>query len=177
VALLYDFDLGEGVTAERLIDLQPYVLLAENSPLARRSVLSLEELARESLVLLDAPPSGNYFLSLFREARLEPNVRVRALSFEMVRGLAGHGFGYSLLTTKPASAMSYDGRALTARPLDVETTASRLVLTTHAHGSLAPAAAFVPSASTCLPARRRRIPSPVSFPTWRRAYERPYSDS
>jgi hypothetical protein len=41
-----------------------------------------------------------------------------------------------LLTTTPASAMSYDGRALTARPLDVETTASRVVLTTRAHGSL-----------------------------------------
>ena len=32
-------------------------------------------------------------LSLFREAGLKPNVRVRALSFEMGRGLVGYGFG------------------------------------------------------------------------------------
>ncbi len=148
VALLYDFDLGEGVAAERLIDLQPYVLLAENSPLALRPVLSLQELANEPMVLLDAPPSGNYFLSLFRDAGVEPHVRMRTLSFEMVRGLVGHGFGYSLLTTKPASAMSYDGRALTTRPLDVETAASRLVLTMRTSGVLPPAAAAF--RTTCL---------------------------
>lgn len=140
VALVYDFDLGEGLTAEQLIDLQPYVLLAENSPLAARSSLSLEELAREPLVLLDAPPSGGYFLSLFRDAGLEPTVRVRSLSFEMVRGLVGHGLGYSLLTTKPASAMSYDGRSLTTRPLAAETASSRLVLTTRTQGKLTQAA-------------------------------------
>jgi DNA-binding transcriptional LysR family regulator len=141
IALVYDFDLGEGLATEWLIDLQPYVLLAENSPLAARPVLSLEELAREPLVLLDAPPSGVYFLSLFTNAGLEPIVRVRTLSFEMVRGLVGHGLGYSLLATKPASAMSYDGRSLTTRPLADETAPSRLVLTTRADGELTPAAA------------------------------------
>ena len=140
VALVYDFDLGEGLAAERLMDLQPYVLLAENSRLASRSALSLEELAGEPLVLLDAPPSGSYFLSLFKDAGLEPIVRVRTQSFEMVRGLVGHGFGYSLLTTKPASAMSYDGRSLTTRPLAAETAASRLVLTTRMQGKLTQAA-------------------------------------
>jgi flavin reductase (DIM6/NTAB) family NADH-FMN oxidoreductase RutF/DNA-binding transcriptional LysR family regulator len=140
IALLYDFDLGDGLAAERLIDLQPYVLLAQNSPLAARAALSLRELAKEPLVLLDAPPSGSYFLSLFREVGLEPTVRIRTLSFEMVRGLVGHGLGYSLLATKPASAMSYDGRSLTTRPLSAETTPSRLVLVTRARGGLSQAA-------------------------------------
>ncbi len=148
VALVYDFDLGEGLAAARLVDLQPYVLLAENSPLAARAALSLEELAGEPLILLDAPPSGSYFLSLFKDAGLEPTVRVRTLSFEMVRGLVGHGFGYSLLTTKPASAMSYDGRSLTTRPLAAEAAPSRLVLTTRTHGALTQAAAAF--RATCL---------------------------
>jgi hypothetical protein len=39
-------------------------------------VLSLEELAGGSLVLLDAPPRGNYFLSCSGIVRLERNVRV-----------------------------------------------------------------------------------------------------
>lgn len=103
VALLHDFDLGTGLQVERLSDLQPYVLLAGGSPLAARPVLSLQELAPEPLVLLDAPPSGDYFLSIFRDAGLEPTVRIRTLSFEMVRGLVGRGLGYSLITTKPVS--------------------------------------------------------------------------
>jgi flavin reductase (DIM6/NTAB) family NADH-FMN oxidoreductase RutF len=140
VALTYDFNLGDGLAAEPLIDLQPYVLLAENSPLAARGALSLEELASEPLILLDAPPSGTYFLSLFTDAGLQPTVRVRTLSFEMVRGLVGHGFGYSLLTTKPASSMTYDGRALTTRPLAAATAPSRVVLARRAQGRLKPAA-------------------------------------
>lgn len=140
LALVYDFDLGEGLAVERLIDLQPYVLLAQNSALAARAALSLQELAQEPLVLLDAPPSGNYFLSLFKDAGLEPTVRIRTLSFEMVRGLVGHGFGYSLLATKPASTMSYDGRSLTTRPLAAEARPSRLVLIADRQRRLAPAA-------------------------------------
>jgi DNA-binding transcriptional LysR family regulator len=46
----------------------------------------------------------------------------------MVRGLVGHGLGYSLLATKPANNMSYDGRALVARPLASVVENSRLVL-------------------------------------------------
>lgn len=140
VALLYDFDLGAGLKAERLSNLQPHVLLAEDSALAAHPALSLQDLATEPLVLLDAPPSGDYFLSLFRDVGLEPVVRIRTSSFEMVRGLVGHGLGYSLLTTKPASAMSYDGRSLITRPLAAETAPSRLVLITRARGTLTQAA-------------------------------------
>jgi DNA-binding transcriptional LysR family regulator len=45
-----------------------------------------------------------------------------------VRGFVGHGLGYSLLATKPANNMTYDGRALVARPLSSPVKNSRLVL-------------------------------------------------
>jgi DNA-binding transcriptional LysR family regulator len=48
----------------------------------------------------------------------------------MVRGLVGHGLGYGLLATKPANNMSYDGRALVARPLSNAVKNSRLVIAT-----------------------------------------------
>ena len=136
VALLYDFGLGPDIEVERLVGLQPHVLLSEGHGLAERSSLSLEELAPEPLVLLDAPPSGDYFLSLFTDNGLVPNVRYRARSFEMVRGLVGHGLGYSLLTTKPASNMSYDGCALTTRPLRDDMAASHLALAYRASAKL-----------------------------------------
>mgnify|MGYP000187856063 FL=1 len=46
----------------------------------------------------------------------------------MVRGMVGHGLGYSLLATKPASGMTYDGKALVARPLTDVLEQSKVVL-------------------------------------------------
>jgi DNA-binding transcriptional LysR family regulator len=104
------------------------VLLPDGHPLASRPSVALEDLVEESLVLLDVAPSHDYFVSLFRERGLEPRLGLRTGSLEMVRGLVGHGLGYSLLATKPANNMSYDGRALVARPLANAVKASRLVL-------------------------------------------------
>ena len=130
VALLYDFGLSEEMRTETLAELTPYVLLPQGHPLAEESSLSLETLAREPLVLLDIDPSREYFLSLFRRIGLEPLVGYRTHSLEMVRGFVGHGLGYSLLATKPANNMSYDGRALVARPVSNAVSKSRLVLAT-----------------------------------------------
>ena len=46
----------------------------------------------------------------------------------MVRGMVGHGLGYTLLATKPASPMTYDGRALVSRLLKAKVEPSRVVL-------------------------------------------------
>jgi flavin reductase (DIM6/NTAB) family NADH-FMN oxidoreductase RutF/DNA-binding transcriptional LysR family regulator len=116
-ALVYDLDIAPGLEVSRLTALEPYVLLPAGHALAERPSLSLAELAPEPLVLLDAPPSGSYFLSLFDASGLVPDVRFRASSLEMVRGLVGQGLGYALLATQPASGMSYDGRALVTKPL------------------------------------------------------------
>jgi len=130
VALLYDFGLTEDLHVEPLAELTPYVLLAEGHPLAAAPAIGLADLTAESLILLDIEPSRNYILSLFRAAGLEPQVGYRSRSLEMVRGLVGHGLGYSLLATKPANNMTYDGRALVARPLAGTVQNSRLVLAT-----------------------------------------------
>jgi flavin reductase (DIM6/NTAB) family NADH-FMN oxidoreductase RutF len=128
IALLYDFALGKDLLVERLAELTPYVLLAEGHPLAAAPGIALPDLLQESLILLDVEPNRNYILSLFRDSGLEPQIGYRSRSLEMVRGLVGHGLGYSLLATKPANNMTYDGRALVARPLTSAVKNSRLVL-------------------------------------------------
>ncbi|MEA3150160.1 MAG: hypothetical protein QOD56_1099 [Gammaproteobacteria bacterium] len=71
---------------------------------------------------------------------LEPLVGYRTSSLEMMRGRVGHGLGYRLLATKPANNMSYDGRALVARPLASVVENSRLVLAMLAERALTPMA-------------------------------------
>lgn len=112
LALIYDWELGSNIIKRRLAAFKPYIVLAEDHPLASRTSLSLAEIAGEPLILLDAPPSADFFLSLFRERSLQPNVRYRTGSLEMVRGLVGQGLGYSLLVARPASHMTHDGHLL-----------------------------------------------------------------
>lgn len=140
LALTYRHDLEAGFMAEALAEIRPYVLLPEGHGLATASSLSLAELASLPLILLDTPPSGGYFLSLFEKAGLTPNVRLRSTSFETVRGLVGHGLGYSLLSTKPANRVTYDGRALVVRQLSDSIEPSEIVLAYRRDDALGPAA-------------------------------------
>ena len=130
MALLYDFGLEPDLEVTPLADLSPYVLLPDGHPLGVGPSVALEDLVREPLVLLDLEPSREYFLSLFEGRGLVPLIAHRSRSLEMVRGLVGHGLGYSILATKPANNMSYDGRALVALPLKSAVKRCRLVLAT-----------------------------------------------
>jgi flavin reductase (DIM6/NTAB) family NADH-FMN oxidoreductase RutF/DNA-binding transcriptional LysR family regulator len=130
VALLNDFALDADLEVTPLAELSPYVLLPEGHPLASQPSIALKDLAPEPLVLLDLEPSRDHFLSMFGDGGLTPAIAYRSRSLEMVRGLVGHGLGYSILATKPANNMSYDGRALVTRPLSDTVKSSRLVLVT-----------------------------------------------
>lgn len=117
VGVLYRFGVGPDFTTRPLGTLAPYVLLPALHPLATADRLPLTALTDEPLVLLDIEPSRHYAVSLFEAADLTPTIRWRVKSFEMVRGLVGHGLGYAILATKPANNVTYDGRALAVRPL------------------------------------------------------------
>jgi DNA-binding transcriptional LysR family regulator len=140
VALLYDFGLGPELKVTPFAELSPYVLLPEGHPLSAHSSVELEALVREPMALLELEPSREYFLSLFRRRGLEPTIAFRTKSLEMVRGYVGHGLGYSILAAKPANNMSYDGRALVARPLSEPVPNSKVVLATLAGRNLSPMA-------------------------------------
>ena len=121
-------EMNEVRAREGVPPLRPDVLLAEAHALAAKPELTPQDLAGQPMVLLNAPPSGDYFLSLLTDKGVEPQVAYRSASFEMVRGMVGHGLGYALLATKPASGMTYDGCALVTRPLLSDTGPSRVVL-------------------------------------------------
>lgn len=117
IALLYDRELGADVHFELLTESAPYVLLPANHRLAHKTHLDLETLSKEPLILLDIPPSREYFLSLFEADDIEAQIGFSSPSFEVVRGMVGQGAGYSLLVTKPQGDVTYDGCKLVTRPL------------------------------------------------------------
>jgi flavin reductase (DIM6/NTAB) family NADH-FMN oxidoreductase RutF len=140
VALLHDPGVNHELSVTPLAELTPYVLLPEGHPLSMVPTVALEDLVPEPMVLLDIEPSRDYFLSLFKDRGLEPTIGFRTKSLETVRGIVGHGLGYSILAAKPANSMTYDGRPLVARPLGVAVKNSYLVLATLANRKLSPMA-------------------------------------
>lgn len=128
LALLYDLDLPDTLDRTALTQLTAYVLLGEGHPLAAKSELTPADLAPHPMILLDAPPSRNYFSAILEQAGITPNIAHRSSNFEMVRGLVGHGLGYTLLATKPAASVTYDGRALISRRLICDAAPSQVVL-------------------------------------------------
>ncbi len=128
IALGYDYLLGDEFTSTLLAEVAALVLLPAAHPLAQKAQISLHELADEPMVLLDISPSRDYFTSLFSELGLSPNIAFRSPSFEMVRGMVGNGLGYSILVSKPANAMTYDGSAVVTRPIVEPVTPARMAL-------------------------------------------------
>lgn len=111
LAFLYDHDLDNTIETEPLMPPQkPYVLLPENHRFASQAQVSLRDLCLEPMILLDVHPSRTYFLSLFHELGLTPKIVFGSPSIEMVRGMVGQGFGFSLLVTRPHSECTYDGK-------------------------------------------------------------------
>jgi DNA-binding transcriptional LysR family regulator len=91
LALSYSFAISDDITGDKLCELPPYILLSADHPLARRPAISLAELRDEPFILLDLPHSRDYFFGLFAAAGIQPRVTFRSRSFEMIRGLIGHG--------------------------------------------------------------------------------------
>ena len=80
------------------------------------------------MVLLSTPPSPDYFLGLLREQGIEPRVVLQSSAVETVRGLVANGLGFTLLASRPASDLSYDGKPTVAIPLGWDAPTSRVML-------------------------------------------------
>nr|WP_159308180.1 LysR family transcriptional regulator [Klebsiella pneumoniae] len=124
MAFLYDLDLDKPLNAPH----KPYALLPAAHPLAKKSAVTLQELASEPMILLDAVPSKNYFISIFKENGYYPEVAYSSPSIEMVRCMVGQGLGFSVLVTRPCSDMTYDGQRLVQLDIVDEMAASTLII-------------------------------------------------
>lgn len=126
LALMYDLLLPDNIEIDILASFDPYVLLPQGHRLAKQQRISLASLKDEPLILLDVPPSRDFFIGLFRRIGIEPRVAFSSPSMEMVRGLVGRNRGYSLLVTHPYDDHTYDGQTIVTRPLADETVPGNL---------------------------------------------------
>lgn len=124
LAITYHYELDSvrstpGTVAQRLRSDPPYVLTPVDGALSARTEIGLADLVAEPLILFDLPPGGDYFLGLFANAGLTPNVRFRTTSFEMVRALVARGLGSALLTQRTVTERSYEDLPYATKELDI----------------------------------------------------------
>ena len=128
LAIFYEHDLDGTIQTQPLMAPQrPYALLPADHRFAQQTQVSLRELALEPMILLDVQPSRTYFVSLFDELGLTPNIAFSSPSIEMVRGMVGQGFGFSILVTRPHSEHTYDGKRVVCVDIAEDITGSALV--------------------------------------------------
>lgn len=124
LALSYGIERSEQIAHESLAQSDPYVLLPVNHPLTQYNSLTLEQLADESMVLLNLPHSREYFTRLFEQINRVPRIAYRSTNFEMVRCMVAAGLGYSLLNQQPQHNLTYNGHEVRTIPLTLKTPCS-----------------------------------------------------
>ncbi|MDN2566128.1 LysR family transcriptional regulator [Aquibium sp. A9E412] len=117
IGLTYDLLVNERVVFEPLLSVPLYVLLPADSPLAQAGDVSLFDLARQPYIMLDLPGSREWFLQVFRRYGLEPRIRFRTRSTDMVRSLVANGQGFSLLGFRAPAERSHEGVELRYLPI------------------------------------------------------------
>lgn len=129
LAIIYLEEQTLEVETELLFEIPPYVLLPSEHPLAKQERVSLTDLVNYPMITLQSPSGGaDYIDGLFKQAGVKANKGFIAPSFEVLRGMVGHGLGYAITITKPSSNMTYDGAALARRPIAEPVSPVRLVM-------------------------------------------------
>lgn len=128
VALTYDLALGDGIDRDVLAEIHPYAALPAAHRLAGEASVKLADLVDEPMILVDLPFSREYFIGVFTERGLQPNVQYRSSSYETVRAMVAQDHGYSLLHQRPATDSTYAGGRVVAVPLADEVRPLRVVV-------------------------------------------------
>lgn len=132
----YDAGLWEEFEMETLANAPPHLVLAQNDPLAQKSVVSLRDLSERTLLLLNLPQSRNYVRALFEQVGATPGPIQKLESFEMVRSAAAAGLGVAILNIRPPYDTTYSGLSVTCRPLAESEPSPNIVLATRAGGRM-----------------------------------------
>jgi DNA-binding transcriptional LysR family regulator len=117
VAIMYDIGIENGMSTTPLYRCSPHIVLAADHPLAGEQAVGIDQIIGEPMILVDLPPSVEYFFGVLGRAGYTPDVRYRAGAIETIRSLVGRGMGWSMLLHRPATEMSYDGGRVVHLPL------------------------------------------------------------
>ncbi len=115
VILFVAEDVRPAVEYDTLIAAPPYCLLPAAHPLAHQSEISMAQIAKEPLIVLNRPVAASYYEGLFQPGTRRASVAAYANSTEMVRSLVASGRGCAILNMRPLTSDSYTGAKVVER--------------------------------------------------------------
>lgn len=110
LALAYQLDVPDYLEFDPLSYYEPYVIVDNEHPLASKKSITLKQLEKEPMVMLDLPHSRQYFDSVFYQAGFFPDIAYRSKSPHLVRSMVSNGLGYSIMNIPIGSNNSLDGK-------------------------------------------------------------------
>ncbi len=128
VAMSYDVGFDGQFERRSIRRVSPVAFLASDHPLATNVSLSFEELEDHPIILFDEDLSEGFIRNLFDEMRLQPKIKQRVRSLEMMRSLAAHDAGIGISYSCPPGDISYDGKPVTTIPISTSQAAAEIVL-------------------------------------------------
>ncbi len=117
MGLGFKSNLDESLAFIPLFTAPPHITLPHDHPLANRNILTLKDVYKEPMVLLDLQQTRDYMFSLFAEDGLTPRVIYSSKSAEMVRSMVASGLGYSIFNLRPLKKQQYTVGDLVRIPL------------------------------------------------------------
>ena len=102
---------------DTLIEAPAYCLVPHSHPFAARPSVSIEQIAKEPLVVLNRPVAAGYYQGLLEAHSDKIRIAAQANSTEMVRSLVSAGHGCAILNMQPMTATSYCGKAVVSVPI------------------------------------------------------------
>jgi len=106
-------DVRPSIDFDILVEAPAYCLVPADHALARRSNVTMAQIAEHPLVVLNRPVAAAYYQSLFDDAHAKDiTIAAYANSTEMVRSLVGEGHGCAILNMQPLTRHSYSGSEL-----------------------------------------------------------------
>jgi DNA-binding transcriptional LysR family regulator len=117
LAVLYGMGVDPRLECTELYRVRPHVELPTDHPLVARRRIRLAQLAHEPMIMLDMPPSQEYFRDLFIARGITPNVVGGAISVEGVRALVASGRGFTVLLQRPVFPITPAGHELAVREI------------------------------------------------------------
>ena len=105
------------IATQPLVFAPTYCLCSADHSFAAEKSVSVSQLVREPLILLDRPAARGLYMDLLEQSGEEFRIVATANSTEMVRSLVAAGIGVSLLNMRPREVPPYAGRDIRCLPV------------------------------------------------------------
>lgn len=105
------------IATQPLIFAPTYFLCSTSHPLTAGGFVSVSQIAREPLILLDRPAAREYYMDLLEQSGEELRIVATTNSTEMVRSMVAAGIGVSLLNMRPREVPPYAGSEICCLPV------------------------------------------------------------